>query len=335
MPSLNNEKRLWAQGLLRVVGVDEVGMAALAGPVVAAACLVTPDTRLIRKVNDSKVLTRLQREDLISRIRGRVMKVGIGAASVAEIHRLNIYHASHVAMLRALRQIGEYDWVLVDGRRILDPAFAPGRHTEIVRGDAKSFAIAAASIVAKVTRDRLMAKLAEKYPGYGWEHNCGYPTIDHRKARRELGVTPFHRPRPRRERAQRRGEGVDGRRRALPRTAWLPGGEARLGIAPQGEGLRLLAIRDRRRAHRARGHSDHDARRGDGPRRRRAPEGLRARPAVQRGRPLDRPADHGAVRDLARSDPRGTGGAAGGVLHGDRPCRPVRRWGEPCGLDGR
>src|SRR3989442_104130 len=167
MPSLNHEKRLWSQGLLRVVGVDEVGMAALAGPVVAAACLVTPDTRLIRKVNDSKVLTRLQREDLISRIRGRVMKVGIGAASVAEIHRLNIYHASHVAMLRALRQIGEYDWVLVDGRPILHPAFAPRRHTAIVRGDAKSFAIAAASIVAKVTRDRLMAKLAEKYPGHG------------------------------------------------------------------------------------------------------------------------------------------------------------------------
>ena len=169
MPSLNHEKRLWADGLLRVVGVDEVGMAALAGPVVAAACLVTPDTR------------------------GRVVKVGIGAASVAEIHRLNIYHASHVAMLRALRQIGEYDWVLIDGRRILDPAFAPGKHSEIVRGDAKSFSIASASIVAKVTRDRLMARLATKYPGYGWEHNCGYPTIDHRKALRELGVTPFHR----------------------------------------------------------------------------------------------------------------------------------------------
>jgi ribonuclease HII len=193
MPSLNHEKRLWAQGLLRVVGVDEVGMAALAGPVVAAACLVTPETRLIRRVNDSKVLTRLQREELLSTIRGRVVKIGVGAASLAEIHRLNIYHASHVAMLRALRQVGAYDWVLVDGRRILDPAFAPGKHTEIVRGDAKSFSIAAASIVAKVTRDRLMRKLAARYPGYGWEHNCGYPTIDHRTALRELGVTPFHR----------------------------------------------------------------------------------------------------------------------------------------------
>lgn len=126
-------------------------------------------------------------------IRQRVVRVGVGAASVREIDRLNIYHASHVAMQRALRQIGEFDHVLVDGRRILDPAFVPGRHSEVVRGDAKSFAIAAASIVAKVTRDRLMARLAVKYPGYGWEHNCGYPTIDHRAALRERGVTPVHR----------------------------------------------------------------------------------------------------------------------------------------------
>ena len=193
MPSLNYEKALWAQGLTRVVGVDEVGMATLAGPVVAAACLVTPEVRLIRAVRDSKLLTRKEREDLVPEIRARVTRVGVGAASVAEIHRLNIDHASHVAMLRALRQIGEYDHVLVDGRRIIDPAFAPGRHTEIVKGDTKSFAIAAASIIAKVTRDRLMEKLAVRYPGYGWEHNCGYPTIDHRNALRELGVTPFHR----------------------------------------------------------------------------------------------------------------------------------------------
>ncbi len=193
MPSLHHEKALWKQGLLRVVGVDEVGMAALAGPVVAAACLVTPEVKLIRRVRDSKVLTRLQREELVPQIRARVTAVGIGAASVAEIDRLNIYHASHVAMMRALRQIGEYDWVLVDGRHIRDPTFAPGRHTEIVKGDMKSFAIAAASIIAKVTRDRLMAALAKKYPGYGWEQNCGYPTIDHRTALRALGVTPLHR----------------------------------------------------------------------------------------------------------------------------------------------
>ncbi len=168
-------------------------MAALAGPVVAAAVLVEPGCRLIRAVRDSKVLTRPRRESLVPLIRERVVRVGIGAASVGEIHRLNIYHASHLAMQRALRQIGAYDHVLVDGRRILDPTFAPGKHTEVVRGDARSFAIAAASIVAKVTRDRLMVKLAERYPGYGWEHNCGYPTIDHRVALREKGLTPFHR----------------------------------------------------------------------------------------------------------------------------------------------
>src|SRR2546426_8861127 len=193
MPSLRYERELFARGFTRVVGVDVVGMASLAGPVVAAAVVVTPEVKLIRRVRDSKLLTRKEREELVPVIRARASRVGVGAASVAEIDRLNIYHASHVAMQRALRQIGEFDHVLVDGRRILDPAFVPGRHTEIVKGDAKSFAIAAASIVAKVTRDRLMAKLAEKYPGYGWEHNCGYPTIDHRKALRELGVTPFHR----------------------------------------------------------------------------------------------------------------------------------------------
>jgi len=193
VPTLKFEKEIWSRGLLRVVGVDEVGMAALAGPVVAAACLVTPDTKLIRAVKDSKMLTKIQREELAGLIRTRVVRVGIGAASVGEIHRLNIYHASHVAMTRALRQIGEYDWVLVDGRRILDPAFAPGKHTEIVKGDTKSFAIAAASIVAKVTRDRLMERLSTKFPGYGWEHNAGYPTIDHRTALRERGFTKIHR----------------------------------------------------------------------------------------------------------------------------------------------
>lgn len=193
MPSLRFEKDLWSRGFARVAGVDEVGMAALAGPVVAAACLVMPETKLIRAVKDSKMLTRQQREGLEALIRARVVRVGIGAASVTEIHRLNIYHASHVAMQRALRQVGEYDWVLVDGRRILDPAFAPGRHSEIVKGDTKSFAIAAASIIAKVTRDRLMASLSLKYPGYGWEHNAGYPTSDHRAALRERGLTPLHR----------------------------------------------------------------------------------------------------------------------------------------------
>src|SRR5256885_5048376 len=159
VPSLRYEKALWDQGLTRIVGVDEVGMATLAGPVVAAACLVTPEVRLIRAVRDSKLLTRKEREELVPEIRARVSRIGIGAASVAEIHRLNIYHASHVAMQRALRQIGAYDHVLVDGRRILDPLFGPGKHTEIVKGGMKSFAIPAGSVIAKGTGDRLMGKL--------------------------------------------------------------------------------------------------------------------------------------------------------------------------------
>src|SRR5256885_17038205 len=96
MPSLNNEKRLWAQGLLRVVGVDEVGMAALAGPVVADACMVTPDTKIIRKVKESKVITRLQREGLFDSIRGRVVKIGIGAESLAERPTLQHLLARHI-----------------------------------------------------------------------------------------------------------------------------------------------------------------------------------------------------------------------------------------------
>jgi len=192
VPSRSVEKELWAAGHEVVVGIDEVGRGAWAGPLMVGAA-VLPRERRVNGVRDSKMLTRIQREELATLIRTRVVRIGVGAASVNEIHRLNIYHASHVAMTRALRQIGEYDWVLVDGRRILDPAFAPGKHSEIVKGDTKSFAIAAASIIAKVTRDRLMTSLSQKYPGYGWEHNAGYPTIDHRTALRQRGLTPFHR----------------------------------------------------------------------------------------------------------------------------------------------
>ena len=193
MPSLNLEKQLWARGFVRVVGVDEVGMAALAGPVVSAAVLVLPGCRIVRAVRDSKVLTREVREGLVPLIRERATSIGIGAASVAEIHRLNIYHASHLAMQRALRQIGDFDHVLVDGKRILDPTFAPGKHTEVVKGDARSFAIAAASIVAKVTRDRLLNTYDKIFPQYGFRQHKGYPTESHRKAIREHGPSPIHR----------------------------------------------------------------------------------------------------------------------------------------------
>src|SRR5262245_25098779 len=96
-------------------------------------------------------------------------------------------------MTRVLRQIGQFHWALVDGRRMLDSASDRGKHSEIVKGDTKSFSIASASIIAKVTRDRLMERLSRKFPGYGWEHNAGYPSIDHRTALRARGLTPFHR----------------------------------------------------------------------------------------------------------------------------------------------
>jgi ribonuclease HII len=171
--------------------VDEVGMACLAGPVVAAALVVKPYCRKITGVRDSKTLSLEQRERLYPEILKRAAAVGVGAASVREINDINILRASHLAMSRALKRVQPLDHALIDGREIREIDLGP--HTAIVDGDALSYAIASASIVAKVTRDRLMHKLAERYPGYGWERNVGYATRDHRQAIRERGLTPFHR----------------------------------------------------------------------------------------------------------------------------------------------
>jgi ribonuclease HII len=192
-PDLRAEWRLWQDGRRLVAGVDEVGTGALCAPVVAAAVLVRPHTRKIAGVRDSKTLSPRQRESLVTEIQRRSLAWGVGAASVGEIERLNIYHASHLAMRRALRRIGPYDHVLVDGRKIVGFEDQVGPYTSIVDGDATSYAIACASIVAKVTRDRLMRLLAVRYPGYGWERNAGYATRDHVDGLRALGLTPFHR----------------------------------------------------------------------------------------------------------------------------------------------
>jgi ribonuclease HII len=191
VPTLAREWALWRGGAQRVAGVDEVGMACLAGPVVAAALVVKPHCRKIPGVRDSKTLSLQQREKLYPEILRRCAAVGVGAASVAEINKLNIYHASHLAMWRALRRVQPVDHALIDGNNIRDMDLGP--HTCVVDGDALSYAIASASIVAKVTRDRLMHKLAERYPGYGWEQNVGYATPHHRRALRQQGLTPFHR----------------------------------------------------------------------------------------------------------------------------------------------
>jgi len=177
----------------RVVGVDEAGRGPLAGPVVAAA-VVLKEPASLDGVNDSKQLTEAQREALFDAIHGRA-HVGVGIGSVAEIDRLNILEASLLAMRRAVRavswEIGALpDVALVDGNR--SPRLACEERL-VVGGDGLSVSIAAASIVAKVTRDRLMARLAERHRGFGWEHNRGYATWEHRLALTILGPTPHHR----------------------------------------------------------------------------------------------------------------------------------------------
>ena len=121
------------------------------------------------------------------------MAVGVGAASVREIDQLNIYHATHLAMRRAIARVGGHDHVLVDGNRIVGFEAHVGPYSNIVDGDAKVYSIACASVVAKVVRDRMMKRLALAIPGYGWEHNQGYATLEHRMAIRRAGLTPFHR----------------------------------------------------------------------------------------------------------------------------------------------
>ncbi len=185
------EEELWRQGLPRVAGVDEVGLGSICGPVVACALLILPGCRMVAGVRDSKALSREQREQLVQPIVREAVTVGIGYASVCEIDRLNVLRASHLAMRRALDRIGHYDHALIDGRPVKDIDLGP--HTAIVDGDANCYAIAAASIVAKVVRDRLMQRLARYFPGYGWEHNMGYGTREHLQALRSLGVTRLHR----------------------------------------------------------------------------------------------------------------------------------------------
>ncbi len=174
-----------------LAGVDEVGRGPLAGPVVACAVVMPPDARAIRGVDDSKALDRAQRERLATRILERALAVGIGAASVAEIDRLNIYHASVLAMRRAVHRLMlRPDHLVIDGNPIRSLGL---EHTAVVGGDACCHSIACASIVAKVTRDRIMRALARRHPYYRWETNVGYGTADHCAGLSTFGVTAHHR----------------------------------------------------------------------------------------------------------------------------------------------
>jgi ribonuclease HII len=179
-----------ARGLGPVAGVDEVGRGPLAGPVTAAA-VVLDLARMPAGLADSKALTAARRERLFAEIMASAV-VSVAHASVEEIDTLNILRASHLAMERAVAGLAVVPgFVLVDGNLI--PAGLQGRAEAIVKGDARSWSIAAASIIAKVTRDRIMVDLAQQHPGYGWEGNAGYPTKQHLEALQNLGVTPWHR----------------------------------------------------------------------------------------------------------------------------------------------
>lgn len=193
VPTLRWERPLWRAGATRVAGVDEVGVAPTCGAVVAAAVIMPPNCHRIPGVRDSKTLSAAQRERLAPVIRRRALAIGVGAASVADIDRLNIYHATHLAMRRAIGRLGGHDHVLVDGLRIADFQSQVGPYTAIVDGDARVYSIACASVIAKTVRDRMMQRLALRYPDYGWDRNAGYATREHRAAIREHGLTPHHR----------------------------------------------------------------------------------------------------------------------------------------------
>lgn len=187
---LGYERRFWSRGIDGVAGVDEAGRGPLAGPVVAAAVILPRDV-WIEGATDSKKLPRDHREELSFEILAKALCVGIGAASVREIDRLNILVATTRAMRRALRMLRVAPGhVCVDGLPVKGLGW---EHEALVEGDLRVHSIACASIVAKVCRDRLMRRLAARYPGYGWQTNVGYGTPEHRDGIERLGPTAHHR----------------------------------------------------------------------------------------------------------------------------------------------
>lgn len=188
---LRFEIELWAQGHSFVAGVDEAGMAPLAGPVVAGA-VILPQNYKLRGLNDSKkILDPEKREELAAQIKQDALCWSVGFAEVEEIDKINIYHAGLLAMQRAVQGLSSQpDFILVDARKIPNCS-VPQRG--IIRGDALSASIAAASIIAKTTRDRHMLELDQVYSGYGLATHKGYPTPEHCRALKDLGALPIHR----------------------------------------------------------------------------------------------------------------------------------------------
>jgi len=187
---LRFETDLWEQGILRVAGVDEAGMSPLAGPVAAAAVILPPHYRLAR-VDDSKKLDAKTREALAIEIKQHAVAWGVGLVTPEEIDRINIYHAGLLAMKRAVEALDPApESLLIDARKLAD---VPIPQRAIVHGDALSFSIAAASIIAKTTRDGIMRELDARYPGYGFAKHKGYPVREHYDALDRLGACEVHR----------------------------------------------------------------------------------------------------------------------------------------------
>jgi ribonuclease HII len=189
-PDFEMEKAAYRNGRLRVAGVDEVGRGPLAGPVTAAAVVLNPEA-IPEGLNDSKQLSKKRREALADTL-VTCADISVGHASVEEIEALNILRASHLAMLRAVAGLqNPPDHVLVDGSMVphgINLSVEP-----VIKGDTRCLSISAASIVAKIARDRIMVDLAQQHPGYGWETNMGYGSKSHMTALQNLGVTPHHR----------------------------------------------------------------------------------------------------------------------------------------------
>lgn len=188
-PTFHYERQLIAQGLTRIVGVDEAGCGALAGPVVAAAVILPTDSR-IGALQDSKLLNERKREELFPVIQERAIAWAVASASVEEIAEMNIRQANYLAMRRAIEAIEDVHYALVDAWTI--PDLTVPQHG-IVRGDKVCKSIAAASVLAKVTRDHMMKELHEQFPQYGFLKHKGYGTKAHREAIKAHGPCPHHR----------------------------------------------------------------------------------------------------------------------------------------------
>ena len=189
---LRYEKELYQKGYQAIAGIDEVGRGPLAGPVVTA-CVILPKDCKIRHLNDSKKIPKKHHEEIYEEVLARALGVGIGIVDNDTIDRVNIYEATKLGMLQAIEQMkGEVtkpDYLLIDAMQLDTPI----PQLSLIKGDVNSLSIAAASIVAKVTRDRMMAEYAKEYPGYAFDKNVGYGTKDHLAGLKQYGVTPIHR----------------------------------------------------------------------------------------------------------------------------------------------